>query len=244
MSLSRTLATAGRVMRQLRHDKRTVAMLVVLPTIMLVILYYVLYESHPLFNAYAPLILVMLAFTAVFIVTSMTTLSERRSGTLDKLMTLPISRLDIILGYSLAFTVMTILQTAVAMLVMLTWLDVSIGGSLLQLFLTTLLSGLAGMAFGLSLSEFAKTEFQAAQFMPAFVIPQLLTAGLLVPIDQMVAPLQWYANVMPITYTLKAVREVMLSSAWSDTLVSSLLALVVFIVVVLALGALTMRRQR
>lgn len=244
MSAKNILATFYRVIEQLKHDKRTIALLLFIPSFISIILYFVLYDVFPVFAKFAPLIMIMMAFTALFVVASISTLRERSSGTLDRLMTLPIGKLDIVLGYALAFGVMTFLQSVVSIFVVMGVLGVEINGSILQLVLLTTLSGLAGMSFGLFISGFARSEFQAVQFMPAFVFPQFLTSGLLVPREQMFEVLQVFASVTPLTYVVDGTNEIVNSSAWTSELLINMIILLGFTVLSLSLGALTLRRQR
>lgn len=244
MSLKATMATFQRVLRQLRHDKRTMALLLFIPSFILIILYFVLYDLFPVFQEFAPLIMVMMAFTALFVVASIATLRERSAGTLDRLMTLPIAKADIVLGYAIAFGLMALLQSLISIFITLGILGVDINGTIIQLIILTVLSGLSGMSFGLFISGFARSEFQAVQFMPAFVFPQFLTSGLLVPRDQMVEALQVFANITPLTYVVDGAKEIFSSSEWSSELLSNMFVLVFFILLALSLGTLTIKRQR
>lgn len=243
MNLKNVLATYQRVLSQLKHDRRTIALLLFIPSFISIILYFVLYDLNPVFNRFAPQILVLMAFTALFVVSSISTLRERSNGTFDRLMTLPISKLEIVVGYACAFGLMTLLQSIVSSLVVFGFLGVGIEGSLIQIMLLIILSGLSGMSFGLFISGFAKSEFQAVQFMPAFVFPQFLTSGLLVPREQMVELLQWFAKVTPLTYTVNGSNELASSNAWSTDFVFNLLILAGFTIIMLSLGSLTLRRQ-
>jgi ABC-2 type transport system permease protein len=243
MTLRRTPSTATRVLRQLRHDHRTMGLILLMPTVLMTILYYVFEDNHPLFAHIAPLLLTIIPFTLMFIVTSVAVLRERTSGTLERLLTSPASRTDILLGYSLAFTLLALLQATIASTVTITLLDVAIAGSSLMLVCIAVLAGTLGMSFGLLFSAFAKNEFQAVQFMPAFVLPQFLTCGLFTPRESMAPFLQYFSSIMPITYVVKAAQEVMKSSTVTTTLISSLLVVCGFIFLALALGSATLKSR-
>jgi ABC-2 type transport system permease protein len=208
------------------------------------VLYYVFDDSKVMFNNVAPLLLGIIPFTMMFIITSVAVLRERTNGTLERLLTTPLTKLDILLGYSIAFAVVAFVQASVASFIVITLLDVQIAGSLGSLLSIAVMSGVLGMSVGLFLSAFAKTEFQAVQFMPAFVLPQFLTCGLFVPREQMAQFLQYFSDVMPITYVVKAMQEVKYSPTWTDNLQANVLIIVVFIAVSLLLGAISLRNNQ
>jgi ABC-2 type transport system permease protein len=200
------LATARRVLTQLRHDPRTVVLMVVMPSVLLVLLRYV-FDSARVFNQIGPALLGFFPFLLMFLVTSITMLRERVSGTLERLLTTPMGRLDLIGGYAAAFAAVAAVQVAVATTVSLAF-GLTIAGSVGWLLLITLLNALLGVALGLLASAFARTEFQALQFMPVIVLPQLLLCGLLHPRAQMPAVLRWASDVMPLSYAVRALEQV------------------------------------
>jgi ABC-2 type transport system permease protein len=236
------LVTARRILTQLRHDRRTVALMVLLPTVLLVLLRYV-FNSEQAFARAAPALLGVFPFAIMFIVTSVTTLRERLTATLERLMTMPIGKLDLLLGYALAFGLVAVVQVVVASTVSLTWLGLEIAGSVWLLVLIAVLDALLGMAMGLFASAFARTEFQAVQFMPAFVMPQVLLCGLFVPRDQMASVLTGISDVLPLSYAVDALSQVTRSDEVDGTLVRNLLIVAVCIVLALLLGAATLRRK-
>ncbi|HSW84986.1 MAG TPA: ABC transporter permease [Candidatus Saccharimonadales bacterium] len=243
MSLSKTIATASRVMKQLSHDPRTLALLFVVPSVLLTILKYVFQNQPQTFNSLAPLLLGIFPMVMMFLITSITTLRERHSGTLDRLMTMPISKLDFILGYALAFSVVAFIQAIITASVLLGVLHVTVLGGTIATIVGAVAAALLGTALGLFLSAFAKTEFQAIQFMPAFIFPQLLVCGLFVARDQMAEPLQWFANIMPLTYSVDAMKQVTTQSIWTVTHTKDLLIVLAFTIAALILGSITIRRQ-
>ncbi|HEX5797193.1 MAG TPA: ABC transporter permease [Candidatus Saccharimonadales bacterium] len=241
MNPRRTLATTQRVLKQLRHDHRTIGLILFMPSILITILYYVFDDSKLIFNSIAPLLLGIIPFTLMFIVTSVAVLRERTSGTLERLLTMPVSKLDILLGYALAFAMLAFLQASIASYVVINLLNVQIVGSVLSLLLVAVLAGVLGMSLGLLFSAFAKNEFQAVQFMPAFVLPQFLTCGLFVPREQMAPALQYFSDVMPITYVVKAVQEVKSHPTWTNELSLDILIVGGFVIFSLVLGALSLK---
>jgi ABC-2 type transport system permease protein len=160
VSATVTLATVRRVLAQLRHDPRTVALLLVFPAVLMVILRYV-FDSGRRFDAIAPALLGLFPFTVMFLVTSVATLRERRGGTLERLMTMPMGRLDFLLGYGIAFGIVALVQVGIVTAVTVGLLGLDVAGSLWLLLLIAVLDALLGAALGLAVSAFARTEFQA-----------------------------------------------------------------------------------
>ena len=237
-----TLATARRVLSQLRHDHRTLAMLVVVPCVLLALLAWV-FDGTRTFDAVGAPLLGIFPFVIMFLVTSVATLRERTSGTLERLLTMPIGKLDLLVGYALAFGLVAVVQAAVATALAVTLLGLDVAGPVWLLLVIAVLDALLGMALGLLVSAFAATEFQAVQFMPAFVLPQFLLCGLLVPRERMHDIRRAVSDVLPLSYAVDAMRDLSTkegvgSSAWGD-----LTVVVVAIAVALGLGAATLRRR-
>jgi ABC-2 type transport system permease protein len=206
MNATMTLATARRVLLQLRHDPRTVVLMIAVPSLLMILLRYV-FDSAAFFSVIAPALLGFFPFLLMFLVTSITMQRERSSGTLERLMTTPLAKLDLLVGYALAFAAVGAVQAAAAVLVSL-WLGLDLAGSVWWLLLVAVLDALLGVAFGLLASAFARTEFQAVQFMPVVVLPQLLLCGLFHPRDEMATVLRWVSNVLPLSYAVSALQRV------------------------------------
>ncbi|HVX47830.1 MAG TPA: ABC transporter permease [Candidatus Saccharimonadales bacterium] len=243
MSPARTTATAARVIRQLAHDPRSVALLFVVPPVLITILKYVFQGSPDTFDYIGPMLLGIFPLVMMFLITSIATLRERTSGTLDRLMVSPMSRIDFIFGYALAFSLIALVQAFITCFVMLGLLQVTVMGGTLPALVSAVLAAFLGTSIGLFMSAFASSEFQAIQFMPAFIFPQLLVCGLFVAREQMAKPLQWFADIMPLTYSVDAMKQITTQPAWTGTLSRDLLVVVGFGVVALVLGAATIRRQ-
>ena len=243
MSPRRTFATAFRVFRQLRHDHRTLALILVVPCVLLWLLKYVFDGQERLYDQFAPLMLGIFPFTIMFVVASVATLRERTNWTLERLMTLPLFKLDLVFGYALAFGLLALLQASIASFVALQLLGLSVAAGTIPVLITAVLAGLLGMALGLFLSAFARTEFQAVQFLPAFVLPQLLICGLFVNRNDMAEPLRWLSDVLPLTYSVDAMKQITQHSDWTGDLTKDLTIVGAFAVGALILGAATLRRQ-
>jgi ABC-2 type transport system permease protein len=242
MSFRRTFATSGRVLRQLSHDKRTLALIFLIPCVLLVFVRFAFQAEPQIFNRIAPLVLGIFPLIIMFLVTSIATLRERTIGTLDRLMTMPIAKLDFVLGYALAFSLLGLIQASLASLV-IGLLDVAVAAGAVPMLLGAVLAAFLGTTFGLFVSAFASSEFQAVQFLPAFVFPQLLTCGLFVPREQMTKGLQWFSDVMPMSYSVDAMKQIALRSTWTGTLVRDFVVVVAIAIGVLILGSITIRRQ-
>lgn len=243
MSPKIVAATAKRVLMQLRHDPRTVALLLVVPCILMVLLRLVYDGERAVFDRVGITLLPLFPFTTMFLVTSVTMLRERSSGTLERLLTMPMHKLDLLLGYGVAFSVTAVAQVLLACAVALGPLGLSLKGSAAIVVLLAVLVALLGMALGLLASAFASTEFQAVQFLPAFVIPQLLLCGLLVPRDQMQWVLRRISDFVPLSYAVDGINRVGSSSDVSADVVRDLGVIAGVAVLALLLASATLRRR-
>jgi ABC-2 type transport system permease protein len=238
-----TLATARRVLTQLRRDPRTIALLLAVPCVLLALLWWVLVDREGVFDSIGAPLLAIFPFIMMFVVTSVTMLRERVTGTLERLLTLPLHQLDLLVGYALAFGLAATIQALLASGLMLGPLGLDVAGPAWILTAVAVLDALLGMALGLLVSAFAATEFQAVQFMPAFVLPQVLLCGLLVPREQLPPVLEAISNVLPLSYAVDAMVEVTRSADPGSDLARDLAVVAAFGLAALALGAATLRRR-
>ncbi|MCS0639664.1 ABC transporter permease [Streptomyces sp. LP05-1] len=243
MNPSRTLATAARVLRQLRHDPRTVALLLLVPVVMTGLLRYVYDGSPGTFDRIGASLLGIFPLITMFLVTSIATLRERTSGTLERLLALPLGKADLIGGYALAFGLLALVQSALTTGVALWALGLDTAGSPWLLMLVALLDALLGTALGLFVSAFAASEFQAVQFMPAVIFPQLLLCGLLVPRDRMPRALEALSDALPMSYAVDGMNQVVRHTDLTAGFVRDALVVAGCALLVLALGAATLRRR-
>ncbi len=237
-----TVATAARVLRQVRHDPRTIALLVVVPCVLLGLLAWI-YRDTPVFDGVGAPLLGVFPFVVMFLVTSIATLRERRTGTLERLLTLPLGKADLLGGYALAFGALAALQAVVATGFAVGVLGLDVAGNGWLLLLVAVVNAVLGTALGLFLSAFAATEFQAVQFLPAFVLPQFLLCGLLVPRDQMPQVLRGLSAVLPLSYAVDAMRTITTDAAGTAAVLGDMAIVLGFAVVALAGGAATLRRR-
>jgi ABC-2 type transport system permease protein len=238
-----TFAVATRVLAQLRRDHRTVAMLVVVPALLVALMWWIFDASPATFDRIGGPLLAVFPAIIMFIVTSVATLRERSSGTLARLFTLPMAKLDFLLGYALAFALIAVVQAVVVVSVSLYALDLDIRGAAWQLVIVAVLDGVLGTALGLFASAFAATEFQAVQLMPAVMFPQLLLCGLLVPREALPGTLRWISDVLPLSYAVDAVTSVAAGDGFGAGAGTDALVVLGFSIAALALGAATLRRR-
>ncbi|MBP6997136.1 MAG: ABC transporter permease [Phycicoccus sp.] len=237
-----TLATAARILKQLRGDHRTVALIVAVPCVLLGLLAWIYVDSPvPVFDRVGAALLGVFPFVVMFIVTSVATLRERTTGTLERLLASPMGKGDFMFGYAIAFGVMAIVQSVVATAFAVWVCGLEVAGPLWVLVLVALLDALLGTALGLLASGFARTEFQAVQFMPAFVLPQFLLCGLLVPRDQLPRVLEVVSDLLPLSYAVDAMKEITTQAdpqVWGDVAI-----IAAFVIASLAVGSLTLHRR-
>jgi ABC-2 type transport system permease protein len=239
-----TLAVATRVLTQIRRDRRTAAMLLVLPCLLITLLWWMFQdiEGGTTFDRLGPGLLAMFPFIIMFLVTSVTTLRERSSGTLERLLAMPMGKLDFLVGYAIAFGIVAAVQSALAVVLAVGVLDLDIRGPVWLLVVVAIADAVLGSALGLFVSAFATTEFQAVQFMPAFVIPQILLCGLFVARDQLPTVLEGVSDVLPLSYATDAMQTLTLTSATGDVW-QDIAIVAAFALVALGLGAATLRRR-
>jgi ABC-2 type transport system permease protein len=236
------LATADRVLQQLRRDHRTLALVLVVPPALLALFKYVFDAQPETFERIGAPLVGLFPFILMFLVTSIAMLRERTGGTLERLMSLPLAKLDLLLGYGLAFAAVAAVQAVITSIVGFWLLGLDSEGAIWGVVLIAVANAVLGMSLGLFLSAFATSEFQAVQFMPAVVFPQILLCGLLVPRESMPSLLEAISWFLPLTYAYDALARVTAGDIggrlWLDVAV-----VLGAIVLALALGATTLRRR-
>ena len=243
MSPRVTGATAMRVLLQLRHDPRTIGLLIVVPCVLLALLKGMFSGQPGTFDRVGAPLVGLFPLITMFLVTSITMLRERTTGTLERLMTLPLAKLDLLLGYGIAFAVVAGAQAIIVSAVAFLLLGLNVAGSTVLVVVLAIANAVLGMALGLFASAFAVTEFQAVQFMPAFILPQLLLCGLFVPRDQMARGLEILSYALPMTYAFDALDRVATNGSLGGAGARDLAITVGAALAALALGALTLRRR-
>jgi ABC-2 type transport system permease protein len=243
MNLKITLATSLRVMRQLSHDKRTLLLLFVVPGALLGLLAWIYSDTPRIFDFIGAPFLAMFPFVVMFLITSITTLRERSSGTLERLMAMPTRKLDILFGYTITFGILAILQGILTSVLAVHFYGLDVAGPEWMLIVVALIDALLGTTLGLFISAFAQTEFQAIQFMPAFIFPQFLVSGILVPIDKLPDTLYYLAKCFPLTYAVDAMQRVTVQTTVTKEIYTDLGIVILYGLVAILLAGATLRRQ-
>jgi ABC-2 type transport system permease protein len=236
-------ATAGRVLSQLRRDPRTIALLLVVPCALVTLLKYMFVDRSFIFDRIGGPLLGLFPFIAMFLVTSITMLRERTTGTLERLMTLPLAKIDLLLGYGAAFALVAAVQATAVSVLAFGLLDLETAGPPWLVIVLAVGNAVLGMSLGLFFSAFARTEFQAVQFMPAVVFPQLLLCGLIVPREEMARALEVASLFLPLTYAYDALERVTRLDLVDARLVLDVIVVAGSTVLALVFGALTLRRR-
>jgi ABC-2 type transport system permease protein len=237
------VATSGRVLRQLRHDPRTVALLLAAPVGLIGLLAWVLSGQPGSFDQWGPLLLAIFPLLVMFLVTSIATLRERTGGTLERLMTTPMNKLDFLGGYGLAFGTAAVVQALISCGFTFGLFGLDIAAPVTAVIVLCVLNALLGTSLGLFVSAFAKTEFQAVQFLPVILLPQLLLCGIVAPTSSLPPPLEAISAVLPLTYAIDAMQQLTVHSSITSDVWKDVVVLCGFTVALIAGGAATLRRR-
>ena len=237
------VSTTGRILNQLRHDRRTIALLIGVPVLLLTLLYFMYQNAPGVFDRIGLIMLGVFPFVIMFLITSIAMLRERTTGTLERLLTTPMGKLDLLFAYGIAFGIAAAIQASVASGVAYWLFDLNTAGNTGLVILIAIANAVLGVALGLFCSAFARTEFQAVQFMPVVVVPQLLLCGLFVARDLMAGWLQAISRALPMTYAVESLQEVGMHAQATGTLWRDLGIVAGCVVVALTLAAATLRRR-
>ena len=243
MSLRIARAVALRVLSQLRRDPRTIALIVGVPCVLMVLLQQLFGRHSAVFQEVGTPMLGLFPFITMFLVTSVTMLRERTSGTLERLMTMPLHKVDILAGYATAFALVAVVQATVVSLLALGLLGLDVAGPSWLVVVLAVANAVLGSTLGLFVSAFAETEFQAVQFMPAVVLPQILLCGLFVARDQMATWLRVISYALPLTYAYDALARTAANEIDDVWFAVDCLVVIGSIALAVALGAATLRRR-
>ena len=241
MSRPVAFVVAQRVLHQLRSDHRTVALMLIMPSL-LVGLFAWLFSGGAFFQSIGPMVLALFPFVLMFVVTAISTLRERTGSTLERLMTTPLTKTGYVFGYALAFSLMAVVQTLITVGFAIWVCGLEVAGSVWLLLALSVVNSLLGTSLGLFTSAFARTEFQAVQFLPVFVFPQIILGGVFMARDAMPSVLRVISDFFPLSYAIDGARNVALGlSGWDVG--KPLLIMAAFAVAFLGLGALTLSRR-
>jgi ABC-2 type transport system permease protein len=235
--------TALRVLTQLRRDPRTIVLIVGVPCLLEVLLKEIFSGRPEIFQHVGAPLLGLFPFVSMFVVTSVTMLRERVSGTLERLMTMPLAKLDVLGGYAIAFALVAVVQATVVSALAFGALGLEVAGPRWAVVALAVANATLGMALGLFVSAFARTEFQAVQFMPAIVFPQMLLSGLFVARNEMARWLEWVSDGLPLVYAYDALTRVSGDGPYGFRFGADIAVTVGAALLALALGAATLRRR-
>ena len=242
-------ATTLRILRQLAADHRSIAMILAVPVLVITLMYF-MFENAPHrpgvptpFDNACLILLGLFPLFVMFIITAITMQRERASGTLERILTTPLRRLDLLLAYGTAFSIAAAVQATLACAVAFWLLGFDTAGSPFWVFLIAIVNAMLGVGLGLLCSAFARTEFQAVQFIPLVMVPQLLLAGIIVPRALMATWLEWISNAMPASYALEALQQVGAHTGLTGVAVRDILVVLGFAIAALCLAAATLRRR-
>lgn len=239
MNLCRVIASAKRVLLQLKHDPRSIALIIIAPCLLMTIIKFVYWSEPQVFQRVAGALLGVFPMLVMFLITSVATLRERTSGTLERILISPVTKFEFITGYAIAFGIASAFQAIIVSSYAIGPLGLGLKGSQGALIGVAILDALLGLALGLFVSSFAKTEFQAIQFLPVILLPQLLLSGLLVPRDSMPRILSSASNFLPLSYAVDATKKVLMGEG---SIKNDVVLIIIFLGILLGTGALTLRR--
>jgi len=242
-------ASTTRILRQLAADRRSIAMILLVPVLIITLMYF-MFQNVPTrpgapsgFNTACLILLGLFPLFVMFVITAITMQRERASGTLERILTTPLRRLDLLAAYGSAFSIAAAVQATVACTVAFWLLGFTTAGDPVWVFVIAIVNAVLGVGLGLLCSAFARTEFQAVQFIPLVMVPQLLLAGIIVPRAAMPEWLRWISDVMPASYALEALQQVGAHAELTNTAVRDIVVVIGCAIVALALAAATLRRR-
>jgi ABC-2 type transport system permease protein len=238
---SSTFTIALRLMNQLIRDRRTLALIIIVPLVVMSLIG-LSFPEEGVLNLIAPAMLATLALFFSFLLTGISFLRERSQGTMERLMASPVSRLDVVIGYLCGFFLFALTQTLIIVLFTIYVFNINFLGDLWQILVFQIFVITGAVTLGIFTSTFARNEFQMVQFIPLIIVPQIFLSGVLWPVEQMPDYLQWLSTVMPLRYAIDGLNDIMLQGKNLLEVGFELAVLTGFAVVTSVLAAITLRR--
>lgn len=237
-----TIAISERIVRQIVKDPRSIALIIISPVIVMSLVGFSLMEQRDVLNRIAPGLLAVFVMFFTFILTGVSFLRERTYGTLDRLLTTTVGRADILVGYLLSFLAFATIQTMVILSFTVLALQITYQGELYEIAVVLMLVVAVSVSLGIFASMFARNEFQVVQFVPMLFIPQVFLSGVIIPVDQMPQALEWISKILPLTYAVNGLREIMLDGQNLADISSELAIISGFALILLTAAISTLRR--
>jgi len=238
---SHTLTIAGRVIHQIIRDRRTMALIIIVPLVVMSLIG-LSFPEGGILDYIAPALLATMALFFSFLLTGISFLRERSQGTMERLMASPVSRLDIVLGYLFGFFIFALTQTLIVVLFTIYVFNINYYGDLWQILVFQIVVITGAVTLGIFTSTFARNEFQMVQFIPLIIFPQVFLCGVIWPVEQMPEYLQWLSAVLPLSYAVEGLREIMLDGKSLLDVGFELAVLAGFTAVTSILAAIVLRR--
>ncbi|MEF8825651.1 MAG: ABC transporter permease [Halapricum sp.] len=233
-----TVTVARRILRSLRGDRRTLALVIVVPAFLIFLLSEVFARPEPV----APILLGVFVFFLTYILTAIGFLRERTAGTLERVLVAPISRTGLVLGYILGYGVLATIQSLVLLLAAVAFLEVTFANGVTLFVVIELLGAFTALGIGIVLSLFAENEFQAIQFIPVVITPQVILGGTFMSVDELPTYLEYPARAMPITYLIEAMDYVVLDQGTAGEFWIAIAVLVGFVVAAIGVAGFAVGR--
>ncbi len=243
MSVDRTLAIALRILRQISRDRRSLALIIVAPIVVMALVGFSFGDQQGVLDRIAPGLIAVFVLFFTFVLTGVSFLRERAQGTLERLLTTPVGRADILVGYTTGFFVLAMVQSVIVVTFTLLVLQVNYQGSIWQIWTVLVPLVVVGVSLGVFISTFARNEFQVVQFIPLLLAPQIFLSGVIAEVDKMPAVLEVLAYLLPLTYAVDGLQDIMLRGDSLGSLGLELGVLALYVVALLTAAAVAVRRS-
>ena len=243
MTIDRTLAISTRIILQITRDHRSLALIIVAPVVVMSLVGFSFADRREILDLVAPGLIGTFVLFFVFLLTGVSFLRERAQGTIERLLTTPVGRADILVGYLLGFLLFAGIQAVVILLFTVFALQIQYQGSLWQIFVLLALVTLVAVNLGIFISTFARNEFQVVQFIPVILMPQIFLSGAVLPFEQLPGYFQAVGRFLPLTYAVEGLKGMMSEGKSLAGIGWELTVLGGFALLLLFLAALTVRRS-